>query len=79
MSNQGQGLLSHFYLGFVCCVLILYEAEISGERLQDHWSSGFSVNGKTLKTSMEHRSETTRSAMLFFQVLPRQCSGVSRP
>ena len=23
MSNQGQGLLSHFYLGFVCCVLIL--------------------------------------------------------
>ena len=22
MSNQGQGLLSHFYLGFVCCVLI---------------------------------------------------------
>ena len=22
MCNQGQGLLSHFYLGFVCCVLI---------------------------------------------------------
>ena len=22
MSNQGQGLLSHVYLGFVCCVLI---------------------------------------------------------
>ena len=22
MSNQGQGLLNHFYLGFVCCVLI---------------------------------------------------------
>ena len=22
MSNQGQGLLSHFYLGFVRCVLI---------------------------------------------------------
>ena len=23
MSNQGQGLLSHFYPGNVCCVLIL--------------------------------------------------------
>ena len=22
MSNQGQGLLNHFYLGFICCVLI---------------------------------------------------------
>ena len=22
MSNEGQGLLSHFYLGIVCCVLI---------------------------------------------------------
>ena len=22
MSNQGQGLLSHVYSGFVCCVLI---------------------------------------------------------
>ena len=41
MSNQGQGLLSHFYLGFVCCVVCLYEAQISGEGLQDHWSSGF--------------------------------------
>ena len=40
MSNQGQGLLSLFYLGFVCCVL--YEALKSGERLQDYWSSGFS-------------------------------------
>ena len=38
MSNQGQGLLSHFYLGFVCFVLILLK--ISGEHLQDHWSSG---------------------------------------
>ena len=34
MSNQGQGLLSHLY------VVCLYEAQISDERLQDHWSSG---------------------------------------
>ena len=37
MSNQGHGLLSHFYIGFVC--FVLYLAKISGERLQDHWSS----------------------------------------
>ena len=36
MSNQGQGLLSHFYIGFVCFLLI------SGERLQDYWCSGCS-------------------------------------
>ena len=40
MSIEGQG---HFYTiyfpGFVC--FVLYEAKISGERLQDHWSSGF--------------------------------------
>ena len=39
MSNQGQGLLSHVYPGFVCFVLIL--DQISDERLQDHWSSCF--------------------------------------
>ena len=46
MSNHGQGLLSHFYLGFVCCVLI-YKAQISGERLQDHWSYGFFLLGQS--------------------------------
>ena len=37
MSNQGQGLLGHFYQGFVCFVLILG----SGELLQDDWFSGY--------------------------------------
>ena len=40
MSIEGQG---HFFTinctGFVC--FVLYLAKISGERLQDHWSSGF--------------------------------------
>ena len=40
MSIEGQG---HFFTicfpGFVC--FVLYKAKISGERLQDHWSSGF--------------------------------------
>ena len=38
MSNQGQGLLSHLIMDFNG--VRLYEAQISGERLQDHWSSG---------------------------------------
>ena len=41
MIIEGQG---HFFIinfpGFVC--FVLYLAKISGERLQDHWSSGFS-------------------------------------
>ena len=44
MSIEGQG---HFYTiyfpGFVC--FVLYLAKISGERLQDHWSSGC-INAK---------------------------------
>ena len=28
-----------YFPGFVC--FVLYKATISGERLQDHWSSGF--------------------------------------
>ena len=39
MSIEGQGHFFTIYLpGFVCYVL--YLAKISGERLQDHWSSG---------------------------------------
>ena len=43
MIIEGQG---HFFIiyfpGFVC--FLLYLAKISGERLQDHWSSGFRFN-----------------------------------
>ena len=38
MSNKGQSLLSDYYPGCVCFVIIL--GQVSGERLQDHWSSG---------------------------------------
>ena len=39
MSIQGQGnFFTIYFSGFVCFVLDL--AKISGERLQDHWSSG---------------------------------------
>ena len=37
---EGQGhFLIIYFPGFVC--FVLYKAKISGERLQDHWSSGF--------------------------------------
>ena len=39
MSIEGQGhFFTIYFQGFVC--FVLYLAKISGERLQDHWSSG---------------------------------------
>ena len=51
MSIEGQGhFFTIYFHGFVC--FMLYLDKISGERLQDHWSSGlkkcmipFSANG----------------------------------
>ena len=41
MINQGQGLHSHFIKDLY--VVCLYKAQISGECLQDHWSSGLVI------------------------------------
>ena len=42
MSIEGQGhFFTIYFPGFV-----LYYAKISGERLQDHWSSGFNLWNK---------------------------------
>ena len=42
MSIEGQGhFFTIYFPGFVC--FVLYLAKISGERLQDHWSSGFDI------------------------------------
>ena len=39
VSIEGQGhFFTIYFQGFVC--LVLYLDKISGERLQDHWSSG---------------------------------------
>ena len=39
MSIEGQGhFFTIYFPGLVC--FVLYKATISGERLQDHWSSG---------------------------------------
>ena len=41
MSIEGQGhFFTIYFPGFVC--FVLYKAKISGEHLQDHWSSGIS-------------------------------------
>ena len=49
MSIEGQGhFFTIYFSGFVC--FVLYLAKISGERLQDHWSSG-SVSGELHRQS----------------------------
>ena len=48
MSIEGQGhFFTIYFPGFVC--FVLYLAKISGERLQDHWSSGSSFYGCTVR------------------------------
>ena len=42
MSIEGQGhFFTIYFPGFVC--FVLYLAKISGELLQDHWSSGLII------------------------------------
>ena len=41
MSIEGQGYFFTIYFPGIVC-FVLYLAKISGERLQDHWSSGYS-------------------------------------
>ena len=42
MSIEGQGhFFTIYFPGFVC--FMLYLDKISGERLQDHWSSGLRI------------------------------------
>ena len=48
MRIEGQGhFFTIYFPGFVC--FVLYLAKISGERLQDHWSSGFICKKKKKK------------------------------
>ena len=47
---EGQGhFFTIYFPGFVC--FVLYLAKISGERLQDHWSSGY---GQMMTFKMAH-------------------------
>ena len=57
MSIEGQGhFFTIYFPGFVC--FVLYLAKISGERLQDHWSSGLfqsDKNSDAMATYSSHR------------------------
>ena len=47
MSIEGQGhFFTIYFLGFVCFVLYYTKVKISGERLQDQWSSGYAFRIK---------------------------------
>ena len=62
MSIEGQGhFFTKYFPGFVC--FVLYVDKISGERLQDHWSSGF----------LAHLSGGLKSELIVYP-----CSGVCR-
>ena len=56
MIIEGQGhFFTIYFPGFVC--FVLYLAKISGERLQDHWSSGIFV-GMTFVSKLENSFQT---------------------
>ena len=66
MSIEGQG---HFFTicfpGFVC--FVLYLDKISGERLQDHWSSGSII-------VFTHADQLLSQLLIeHFDTLPTQC------
>ena len=55
VSIDGQGHFCTIYVsGFVC--FVLYKATISGERLQDHWSSGLNDDPGVTVTYFTARS-----------------------
>ena len=57
MSIEGQGhFFTIYFPGFVC--FVLYLAKISGERLQDHWSSGFVLPMCSLKSAKSFFSQS---------------------
>ena len=56
MSIEGQGhFFTIYFSGFVC--FVLYKAKISGERLQDHWSSGLIQVNKIIFVEMGKKAE----------------------
>ena len=59
MSIEGQGhFFTVYFPGFVC--FMLYLDKISGERLQDHLSSGLKIESELTKVRIDFRSELTK-------------------
>ena len=68
MSIEGQ---SHFFTiyfpGFVC--FVLYLDKISGERLQDHWSSGLIFTKYSTHHSLSANTGFKSLAFILFEIL----------
>ena len=70
VSIEGQG---HFLTFFqVLYILCLYEAQISGERLQDHWSSVFFLTPLRPHFYLIHTG--LRGSVLHGRLFPDVCS-----
>ena len=66
MSIEGQGhFFTIYFPRFVC--LLLYLAKISGERLQDHWSSGLLM---LLTTDMNSTKDTEKQVFSGIKLCP---------
>ena len=53
MNIKGQGhFFTIYFPGFVC--FVLYKVKISGERLQDQWSSGLEILSQSLETHLSY-------------------------
>ena len=64
MSIEGQGhFFTIYFPGFVC--FVLYLAKISGERLQDHWSSGYEDLTKNFFELSSNMHLISSAALLF--------------
>ena len=85
MSIEGQGhIFSIYFPGFLC--FVLYLAKISGERLQDHWSSGCWTWSEILTTRLIKalslgcltRSQTSKTGFLETWLINSLSGGRSR-
>ena len=79
MSIEGQGhFFTIYFPGFVC--FVLYKPKISGEHLQEHWSSGLKIEKKYKRffsISFLYFPPTHASTVLKFSFCLFYCSQVN--
>ena len=77
MSIEGQGhFFTIYFPGFVC--FVLYLAKISGERLQDHWSSGSFFPVKCFIISAQHLL-VLESSNFVYRIRTTKCFTENKP
>ena len=73
MSIEGQGhLFTIYFPGFVC--FVFYKAKISGERLQDHWSSGLYGHVDAYLLQLSHTLIIHYTTLLETTLQQKDCS-----